>query len=819
LSKVLPSKATTVIIGGGIAGCSVAYHLAKMGQSDVVLLERRQLTCGTTWHAAGIVGQLRSSKSQTDMARYTVDLFKRLEDETEQATGFKQNGSVGLALTPGRVFDMKRNMSRAKQYGIEAHFLDTAEIHDRWPMFEVSDVLGGYFVPGNGQVNPIDVTNALAKGARMRGVAIHENVEVVSLIIRNGAVAGVTTDQGEIEATAVVLAGGMWARDFGAKHGVSIPLQAAEHFYIVTEPIKDLPTNLPATSISDEYTYFKEDAGKLLVGAFEPVAKPWGLDGIPKDFCFDTLPEDFDHFAPILEQAVRRMPMLESAGIQLFFNGPESFTPDGRYYLGETPELKNLFVAAGFNSQGIMSSGGAGKVTAEWIINRQPPMALSSYDIRRMMPFQASRVYLADRTVETLGLQMQLGWPSRQFSTARGARHLSLHSRLVEAGAQMAERSGWEQPAFFIEPGEKPGFDYSWSRPGWFEACRRESLAVQNDVVLFDQSNFSKFIVEGPDACLALEHICANSVNVPVGRIVYTQWLNERGGIEADLTVTRLAEDKYMVLSGGPMQVRDFDWLKKHIPTELRCLAYDTGAGYSMLSIMGPKSRGLLEGLSGADLSNEAFPFSTSQMIEVGYAKVRANRLTYVGELGWELIVPVEFSAHVYDRILAAGGDYGLRLGGWYTIDCCRMEKAYRRWGHDIDEDSTPIEAGLRFAVALKKKKAFIGREAIQRQLEQGPPKTRLVLFQAKEHGVEAPLMHGSEPIYRDGVCVGSVTTGSWGHRLGRSLAMGYVSSPDGVTDDIVRQSHFEVEVALQRHSLIAGLEPWYDPKGDRIRI
>ncbi len=818
MSKDLPKHAKIVIVGGGIAGCSIAYHLAKRGQSDVVLLERRQLTCGTTWHAAGIVGQLRSSRAQTDLAIYTVNLFRSLEEETGQATGYKQNGSLGLALTPARVEDHKRNVAGAHYMGVEAEFLAPEAIAERWPYFHTDDVLGGYFVPGNGQVNAIDVTNALARGARMHGARIFENTKVNSLIVRHGTARGVQTDHGDIEADLVVLAGGMWTRDFAARHGVSVPLQAAEHFYIVTEPIPGLPTSFPVASVSDERTYYKEDAGKLLVGCFEPVGKPWALDGIPDSFCFDSLPEDFDHFGPILEKAVQRVPMLADAGIQLFFNGPESFTPDGRYYLGETPELANLFVAAGFNSQGILSSGGVGKVMAEWIDKRHPPSSMVSFDIRRMMPFQSTRAYLADRTVESLGLQMEVRWPGKQMRTARGARRLVLHDKLLAKGAQMAERAGWEQPAFYIEPGETPGFRHDHRRPGWFEACRRECLAVQNDVVLFDQSNFAKFIVEGPDACAVLDRICANRIDVPAGKTVYTQWLNERGGIEADVTVLRLSETKFMILTGGPMQVRDFDWLTKHISPDARCLAYDTGAGYAMLSLMGPKSRALLQRLSPADFSNTAFPFSTSQEIELGYARVRANRLTYVGELGWELIIPAEFAAHVHERIVAAGEAFGLRHGGWFSIDHCRIEKAYRRWGHDIDEDSTPVEAGLRFAVAMKKSAPFIGRDAVQKQLDAGVVRQRLVLFQVDDAGESVPIIHGGEPIYRDGVAVGSFTSGNWGHRIQRSVGIGYISHKEGVTDAFVAEGRYEMDSALQRYPLIAGLVPWYDPAGERVR-
>ena len=813
----LPTRAKVVIIGGGIAGCSIAYHLARLGESDVVLLERKTLTCGTTWHAAGIVGQLRSSKNQTDLAVYTTQLFRELEDETGQPTGYKENGSLGLAISEARDAEIRRTVSRAKYVGIEAEYLCREQLAERFPYVNSEDLRGAYFVPGNGQVNPVDVTNALARGAKNRGVRIAENTRVTDLIVRGGKVAGVVTDSGEIEAATVVLAGGMWTRDFAARYGVSVPLQAAEHFYIVTESLDGLPRDFPVISSTEEHAYFKEDAGKLLVGAFEPVAKPWALQGIPDDFCFDTIPEDFDHFAPILESAMERIPMLQSAGIQLFFNGPESFTPDNRYYLGETPEVQGLFVAAGFNSQGILSSGGVGKVTAEWIINRHPLSSMASVDIRRMMPFQSNKQYLADRTVESLGLLMSIHYPGKQLETARGARRLPLHDRLLAAGAAMGERSGWEQPMFYGEPGSRPGFEYSFDRPGWWENMRRECAAIADDVALIDNSNFAKFMVEGPGALAAMERICANRVDKPVGSLIYTQWLNERGGIEADVTITRLADDRFMILTGGPMQVRDFDWLTKHLPKDGSVFAHDVTNAWSMVSVMGPKSRSLLQELTPASLATADFPFGTSRKIELGYANVIANRLTYVGELGWELLIPTEFTLDVYERLLEHGTKYGLRHAGHFAVDCCRMEKAYRRWGHDIDEDGTPLEAGLGFAVAYDKPE-FIGRDAVLRQKRSGKMTQRLALFALEEAGEGAPLLLHGEPIFLGERCVGSITSGAWGFRVGMSLGIGYINDKDGVSAATISEGGFEIEVGLERYKATAQLRPWYDPKSERIR-
>ncbi len=556
-ARSLPNHANVVIIGGGIAGCSVAYHLTKIGVTDVLLLERKQLTCGTTWHAAGLVGQLRATRNLTELAKYSADLYGSLEAETGQATGFKQNGSISVATCPERLEELRRGASMGKMFGLQIDLLQPAQIKERWPLLEVGDIVGGVYLPKDGQTNPIDTANALAKGAKQRGARIFEHCPVTKILVERGRAIGVQTAQGDVRADTVVICGGMWSHGLAAQAGVALPLHAAEHFYIVTEPIASLPANLPVLRVQDECAYYKEDAGKILMGGFEPVAKPWGMQGIAQDFCFDTLPEDYEHFEPILTAAMRRVPVLAKTGIQLFFNGPESFTPDDRYYLGETPEVRDLFVASGFNSIGIAGSGGMGKVLAQWIVDRHAPMDVSDVDIRRAMPFQANRRYLHDRTVETLGLLYAMHWPHYQYRTARGARRTPLHDRLLAAGACMGETAGWERPNWFAAPGSTPEYRYSYGRQNWFDACEAECRAVGGQVALFDQSCFAKFLVQGRDALQILQRMSTANIDVPLGRVVYTQWLNERGGIEADLTITRIADAEFLVVTSAICQTRD----------------------------------------------------------------------------------------------------------------------------------------------------------------------------------------------------------------------------------------------------------------------
>ena len=826
----LPSNARVVIVGGGIVGCSVAYHLALRGVTDVVLLERKQLTCGTTWHAAGLVGQLRATHNLTRLAQYTTNLFSTLEEETGQATGFRARGSVSIAPNEERFEELKRGASMARVFGLQVDIIDRDRIKELVPLARVDDLVGGVHLPNDGITNPIDTTQALAKGARARGVRIQENVKVTRIVTEHGRAVGVEYEMdgevGEIRADAVVNAAGMWGRALGDQVGAVVPLHAAEHFYIVTEGVEGISPDMPVLRDPEGCGYFKEDAGKLLVGWFEPVSKPWGMtkrdgsSGIPESFCFDSLPEDFEHIAPLVEAATHRMPLLADTGIRLFFNGPEAFTPDDRYLLGESPDVKGLFMACGFNSIGIQSSGGAGKVLADWIIDGHPPMDLWDVDIRRAMPFQRNASYLRDRTVETLGLLYAMHWPFFQPTTARGVRRSALHDRLAARGACFGEVAGWERTNWFAPDGVKAEYEYTYGKQNWFPYSAAEHHAVRNAVGVFEQSSFGKFQLEGPDAEAVLNRICSNDVAVPVGKIVYTQWLNERGGIEADLTVTRLAADRYLIVTAAATQVRDFSYLKDHIPQDARVVATDITSSYAVLSVMGPNSRDLLQSLAGPSpansLANDAFPFGWSREIDLAYARVRASRVTYVGELGWELYIPTEFATGVFDALVDAGTAFGLRHAGYHALNSLRTEKGYRHWGHDVSPDDSPLEAGLGFVVAWDKAGGFIGREALLAQKAAGLTR-RMVQFALADPD---KLLYHNEPIWRDGVIVGSITSGMFGHTIDASLGMGYVAAPEGslCDRDYVLSGNYEIEVAGERIAARASLDPWYDPKSARVR-
>lgn len=813
MAKELPKSAQVVIVGGGVIGCSIAYHLTKIGVSDVVLIERKQLTSGTTWHAAGLIGQLRDNHNMTELAKYTAELYLGLEEETGQATGYKVNGSLSTATNEGRMEDLKRRADMAKVFGLQVDVLSPEACKERHPLIEIHDVVGGTFIPTDGQADPVGITQALAKGARMGGAQIFENLKVEEILNDGDKITGVRTAEGEVKADSVVLACGMWTRELAAKLDVTVPLHACEHFYVITEPFEGVTPDLPVYRDYDHCAYFKEDAGKILIGAFETKAKPWGMDGISEDFCFDQLPDDFDHFEPILMDAIRRMPALENAGIQTFFCGPESFTQDDRYHLGAAPEIDGLFIAAGMNSIGVQSAGGVGRVMADWIVNGYPPGDFNGVDVRRNLPFMRNRKYLHDRVSETLGLLYSTHWPFYQYKTSRNLRKSAVHNQLEKLGACFGETAGWERANWFAPDGVKPEYEYSFKRQNWFQHSAAEHQNVRENVGVFEQSSFSKFRVQGRDAAHVLNNISANNVDVEPGRIVYTQWLNERGGIEADLTITRLAEDDFLVVTGAGAQVRDFSWLTRHIPDDAHCVATDVTSAYAVLSVMGPNSRALLQSLSPDDLSNEAFPFAHSREIEFGMGLVRASRITYVGELGWELYIPTEFASHMLETLLDGGDEHGLKPAGLHALNSLRMEKAYRHWGHDITEEETPIEAGLGFAVKTDKA-SFIGRDAVLRQKEEGV-KQRLVQFALED---PEPLLYHNEPIYRDGVIAGYITSGMYGHTLGSAIGLGYVGSEEGVDKAFIDAGSYELEVCGERFAAKASLSPMFDPKNERIR-
>ncbi len=816
----LPAAAEVVIVGGGIVGCSLAYHLTLRGVSDVVLLERRELTCGTTWHAAGLVPQLRATKNLTQLAKYTGDLYERLYEETGFATGFRRNGSVTLATNEERLEELLRGASMARSFGCQVDVLKPEQFETLFPLVRVDDVIGGIALPEDGTTNPVDTTMALARGARSRGAALIEEVKVDEILVGGGRARGVRTSAGEIEANVVVNCAGMWARELGDTAGSHVPLHAAVHFYVVTEPVPGLDEPgmdqavLPTLRDLDGCLYARsEPGGKLLVGFFEPVAKPWGQNGISEGFAFGRLAEDWQHLEPQLEAMLHRLPQLENVGIELFFNGPESFTPDDRYLIGETPEVDGLFVAAGFNSIGIQSAGGVGKVLGDWIADGAPAMDVWDVDIARTMPFQTSARYLRERTTEGLGLLYAMHWPHRQPETARPVRTSALHGRLERRGACFGVVAGWERANWFAPEGVDARYEYSYGRENWWEHSAEEHRAARESVALFDQSSFAKHLVQGRDATEALGRLCANDIDVEIGRVVYTQWLNERAGIEADLTVTRLGESEYLIVGYCGSQIKDTTWLRRKTPEDACVSVTDVTSAYAVLGVMGPVSRQLLERVSVADLSNEAFPFGTSREIDLAYARVRASRITYVGSLGWELYIPTEMAAGVFDALMDEGRDLGLRLAGYHAMGSLRMEKAYREWGHDISPEDTPLEAGLAFAVAWEKPGGFLGRDALIEQRENGV-RRRLVGLALDD---PMPLLYHDEPIWRDGVLVGRVTSGAYGHTVEQSLGLGYLEHHEGIEREWIEGGSYEVEIACQRYAARPVLRPFFDPRRREI--
>ena len=814
----LPGRAQVVVVGGGIVGCSIAYHLTRRDVTDVLVLEQGQLTGGTTWHAAGLVSQLKSSHSLTRLATYSARLFEELEEETGQATGYRTPGSISVAADAERWEELLRGVSMASTVGVEIRQIELDEALEFCPLLNIDDLVGALYIPHDGITSPVDTTMALAKGAKQRGATFVEGVAVDRLSVTDGRVTGVHTEQGFVEAETVVLAGGMWTRQLAETAGVRVPLQACEHFYIVTEPIEGVERGMPTVRDPGNYTYFKEETGKIMAGFFEPRGKIWNLDGVPRDFCFGTLPEDWDHVGPIFERAIHRMPALGEVGLQLFFNGPEAFTPDGVYHLGESNEVDGCFIAAGFNSVGIQSAGGVGWVLADWIVDGHPPMDLSAVDIRRTMPFQSEPAYLDARISESLGLLYAMHWPFRQYESARNVRMSPFHDRYAEAGAVFGEVAGWERPNWFATGGERPEYEYSWGKQNWFAASGRECEAVRNRVGLFDQSSFAKWHVEGPEALAVLNWISANQIDAPIGKAVYTQWLNDRGGIESDLTVTRLDDDRFMVVTAAAAATRDMALLRRAC-RDRDVTVTDVTDDLPMLGLMGPGSRDVLAQLTDADLSNEAFPFGTGQRIEIAGVSVLALRLTYVGELGWELYVSRDDALTLHDALVDAGAGHGLLHAGYHALNTLRLESGYRHWGHDITDEDTPLEAGLGFAVAWDKDGGFRGREALLAQREL-PRTKRLIQFRLDDPD---RLLHHDEPIYRNGELVGRTSSGMWSYAEGACLAMGYLvredDSGEGVTQEWLDAGHFEIEVATVRVPAATSIRSFYDPRNTRVRM
>ena len=770
----LPSQAEIVIVGGGIAGCSTAYHLAKMGRTDVVLLEQGKLTSGTTWHAAGLVGQMRPNRNMTAMSKYGIDLYSTLEAETGLATGWKQCGSVNVARTPERMQTLKKQVAMANSFGVECHLIERQEIGERVPIMRTDDLQGGIWLPGDGKANPADLCMSLAKGARNRGVAIHEGIEVIGVIIEDGKAVGVRTAQGDIRCEVVVNCAGQWARQFGRLAGVNVPLYSAEHFYVVTGKIEGITPMMPVVRDPDGFIYYKEEVGGLVMGGFEPVAKPWKVDPIPATFQFELLDEDWDQFEPLMTNAIHRTPCLETAEIKMLLNGPESFTPDGNFILGEAPELRNYFVCAGFNSSGIANSGGAGRLIAEWIMGGEPSTDLWDVDIRRFAAFTGNRKALFERTAETLGLHYAMRWPRQELETARPLRTSPLYDSLRVKGAEFGSKNGWERVNYF-RPGGAESPAHTLEKPGWLPWMIAEQRATRETVAVYDQSSFSKLQLQGHDALDVLQRLCANEIDIPFDKMVYTAMLNERGGFESDLTIIRQRPDRFgdrfLIVTGSAQTTRDFDWISRHIAPTEHAILTDISALYGVLSIMGPNADTVLSRVSNNAFAADPLKFSWTRLIDLGFARVRAARMSYVGGPGYELYVPVEMMRHVYQTVTEAGSDLGLVDAGYYALDALRIEMGRRAWGAEIGPDETPFEANMMFAVKLDKASAFIGQDAL-RQKQMQALRKKLVRIVLDDPDV---YVWGGETILLDGAPVGELTSAGWSPKAGACVALGYV--------------------------------------------
>ena len=813
----LPERARVVIIGGGIVGTSVAYHLTRMGWTDVVLIEQGQLSSGTTWHAAGLLGQLRATEGGTRLVQYSAQLYSELEGETGLATGFKRCGGVTVARTEERMVQLRRTAATAEAYDLECELITPERAKDLYPVLAIDDLVGAIWLPGDGTANPVDVTASLARGARDRGARVFERTRVLGIDQDRGQVTGVVTDQGRIEADVVVNCAGQWAKAVGVLAGVNVPLHSAEHFYVVSEQIEGVQSNLPILRDPDGYTYFKEEVGGLVIGGFEPEAKPWvAPDQLPYPFEFQLLDEDWDHFSVLMESALLRIPVLNHTGIRKFYNGPESFTPDNQFIIGEAPELRNFFVGAGFNSVGIASAGGAGRALAEWIVEGEPTVDLVAQDIRRFAPFNGNNQWLHDRVGEILGLHYEIPWPNRELVTARPFRRSPVHHALEASGALFGSKMGWERANVFAPLGREPVLEYTWDKPSWLSWSVEEQQRTRSSVTLFDETSFGKLHIVGRDAETILQRLCTADVAVPVGRSVYTGMLNRRGGYEADVTVTRLADDRYLLVTGSASVLRDMDWIERHVSPDEHVAVVDVSSSYAVYGVMGPGSRDLLQRLTRTDLSDVAFPFAASRAIDLGHSTVRATRITYVGELGWELYVPTEFALGVYEDLFEAGADIPLTGAGYYAINSLRLDKGYRAFGADLTPDHNPVEAGLRFTCKLATDIDFVGRPAVERAVDEGP-RRRLVSFWLEDSDV---MMWGGELVLRNGEVAGQVTSVAWSATLGACVGLAYVWRPDRtpVTADHLDEGRYEVNVGGRVCAATVGLKAPFDPMNERIR-
>ena len=818
MATSLPTHAQTVIIGGGSIGCNTAYHLTKLGMTDVVVLERDKLTSGTTWHAAGlIVAGLLKSEAECEIYTHGRDLYANLEKETGVPTGFRDVGYLQVASNEERVHEMRRVAPFMRRHGINMYEISPRETAELFPIGDLGDVLAGFYIPEDGRANPVDVTMSLAKGARMGGARIFEDVTVTEIMARNGTATGVRTADGQtITAENVVICGGMWSRQLGAKAGINLPLQAAEHYYLITEKIDGLPRDLPVLEDPKTYTYYREEVGGLMLGLFEPGAAPWKLEGIPDEFSFGEIEPDWDRVGPHLERAYSRVPSALNVGVRKLFCGPESFTPDLAPLVGETPELRNCFVACGLNSLGILNGAGTGKVLAHWIVDGIPPIDVTGINVNRFTRNEATRAFRRDRTPELLGKMFGQHFHNEAPKTARNLKRSALHDRLAAAGAFFTEGHGWEMADWFAPTPEQAKVEtYSWFRQNWWDWHAEEHRAAREDVILMDMSSMSKFMVQGRDACALLSRLSCNDVDVEPGRIVYTAWVNEAGGFEADLTVTRLAQDRFLVVVGENSHGHTEMRMRRHIGAGEFVTVTDVTPGITQINIHGPKARALMQKLSFADLGNEGFPFMTAREIDLGYFNILALRVTYVGELGWELHVPSIHAVQVYDLLVEAGREFGLRHAGMQTLNSLRLEKAYRDFGIDVDNTDNPIEAGLGFAVKLDKPGGFIGRDALAAIKARGVPKTRMLQFLLKD---PEPLLYGNELIYLNGREVGHLQIGGYGHTLGGAVGIGFAELDEPLTAEIVNTGDWEIDLAGERIKAQASLRPLLDPGMERIR-